>query len=109
MRKESIEGLAYPTIALNGENCNLVFKSSVLDEKKLRLKYVDWIKIVDIVEGVHVFKEIDFSNKIGSDGFIYWKGRSGGYDVNNNPGWVMGEVSGYYTFLNAVGEELEKC
>ncbi|MDB5157145.1 MAG: hypothetical protein JWR50_1852 [Mucilaginibacter sp.] len=89
---DRFEGLFYPSVAINYLNDNIVLKPSVIDSGSLKLKYVLWVKILDIInDNEYTYEYIDICTNIGRDGYLNWEQRPPQWkDLPN--GWYFDEV-----------------
>lgn len=77
------DGLLYPTIPMRGNADNLAIKPRYLDENKLKIESVEFIRIDSKKDFTFQVTVLDFANSFKGDGSIEWKGRL--------PQWVLKE------------------
>lgn len=80
------DGLLYPTISMKANADNLALKSRCINEKKIAIKSVEYIRIDAKEDFTYDVTILDFANSFKEDGTIEWKGR--------RHQWVIRETGG---------------
>lgn len=109
IKKKGLDGIIYPTIAGNAASDNIALTKTIFDKGYLKFVNVEWVKILDIVEDdKFLIEELDYSNDIGLDKFIYWKGRPGEYYPDTLPGLYFDDEDGFIIMRDSKGKLIEK-
>lgn len=91
LASDLIEGILYPTVAMNGNADNLVLKPQVANSN-LELQYVDLVKVTGIYGPVYTTKTYDSAVRINSNGKILWVGKNFRWNL---PLWFRKYRGGY--------------
>jgi hypothetical protein len=108
LRKKEIEGMLYPSVALNGLNDNIVLKPNIIHSGQLYLIHIRWVQILDVIDNDrYVIEDLDICTEIGRDGFLSWKGEPGNW--RNMPEyWYKNEIGGDTVICDSTGKIYER-